>query len=201
MSTKQGLADSHQPDYSIPSIPKAETPSLGSDGLVNGYAVCEATYSTTRPPVPYGKQKASTSLVTESGFKSVRGMLTEGRYLTFEAGGYAITASGSSAVASKASAKHDKKSQRWVIHQVADGGAGATEVIVSSAVDGRYLSQGGRLTSSKSKAEALKIVDMGNGKGYTLQDAKTGRYLSTARNGKLLFGGSRTAFKIYSVTY
>lgn len=174
---------------------------MGKDGLVNGYALCEQKFPTQRPPVPYGKQKESTALYTESGFKSVRGMLTEGRYLVFEAEGYAIAASGSWAVAAKATTMHDRKSQRWVIHQTVDGGAGATQVTVSSAIDGRYMAHGGRLTSDKSKAEALKVVDMGNGKGYTLQDARNGQYLSISRHGKLEFGWTKSAFSIYSVTY
>lgn len=47
---------------------------------------------TQRPPVPYGKQEASTSLVSEQSFNQVRGPLTEGRYLAFEMNGYALSA-------------------------------------------------------------------------------------------------------------
>lgn len=162
--------------------------------------MCEATYNVTRPPVPYGRQTESSSLVTEAGFKSVRGMLTEGRYLVLESNGYALGASGSYVIAQKASAQHDSKSQRWVIYETADGGAGATEVIVSSVVDGRWLATGNRLTSDKSKAAALKIVDMGNGKGYSLQDAQSGQYLSVG-HGKLSLGRVNAGWKVFSVTY
>lgn len=93
--------DFSSPDYSIPHMPNASYPSTDSKGNWNGYAVCEATYNVTRPPVPYGQQSEATSLVTEEGFKPVRGQLTEGRYLTFEVNGYALTNSHGKLVATK----------------------------------------------------------------------------------------------------
>ncbi|KAF2094978.1 phosphoesterase-domain-containing protein [Rhizodiscina lignyota] len=197
MSDLTKAFDFSKTDLSIPNIPKADTPSLDSKGVWNGYAVCEAAFNVTRPPVPYGKQTEATSLVTESGFKSVRGQLTEGRYLTFEASGYALGVAGSFVVAQRATSKHNSKSQRWVIHQTVDGGQGAAEVILSSAVDGRYLAKGNRLTSDKSRAQGFKIVDQGNGKGYTIQ-ATSGQHLGISR---ARLCTSKTSWNVFSVTY
>jgi phospholipase C len=202
MSNLVKAFDFDHPDYSIPSIPTAASPSVDSSGVWNGYAVCEATYPTTRPPVPYGQQSAKSSLVTESGFKSVRGLLTEGRYLTFESNGYALTAKGSAVTTSKATASHNALAQRWVIHQVSDGGQGSASVTISSAVDGRYIAFGGKLTSNKSQAAVVKIVDQGNGAGYTIAPVQGyNAYYSISKSGSVSFSGAKGSFSIFSVTY
>ena len=158
-------------------------------------------FNVTRPPVPYGQQTEANSLVTETGFKSVRGMLTEGRFLTFELDGRALSALGSYVVAQRAYARHDGKSQRWVIHQTADAGVGARRVLISSALNGRFMARGNRLTSDVRRAEQFGIVDLGNGKGYTLQDA-SGRFMSIGRNGRLESSRKATAgWKVFSVTF
>lgn len=173
--------DFEHPDYSIPSMPNASYPSTNSKGEWNGYAVCEATYAKTRPPVPYGQQSESTSLVTEDGFKAVRGQLTEGRYLVFEMNGYALTSSSGILAASKASSKHDTKSQRFVI----SGSAGkfSLKSVDGSAISGDYT-----------------ITDMGNGEGYSVQNSK-GQYLAINKKGKVTMAKSATGFAVFSVTY
>ena len=92
-----------------------------------------------RPPVPYGNQTEEKSLISEPGFKSVRGYLTEGRFLTFEASAYALANLGGKAAqvnATKATASHSAMAQRWVIHETAMDSRMYT---ISSAMDGRFI--------------------------------------------------------------
>jgi phospholipase C len=179
------------------------TPSFDSGGIGNGYALCEATYPTQRPPVPYGKQSLQTSLVSEHGFKIVRGQLTEGRFLVLEAGGYAITASRNSVSLSRAQPNHDGPGQRWVIHEVdpATISAGpSTAVKVTSAVDGRYVASDLSLTKNANQAAVFTVMDLGNGKGYSIQEQRSTQYLSADSNGKVGKGKNALGWKIYSVT-
>lgn len=165
------------PDYSIPSMPNISYPSIdASTGVWNGYAVCEATYNATQPPVPYGKQTAANSLISEQGSKQVRGMLTEGRYLVFEMNGYALDKSfGNSVSASKACAAHDIASQRFVLNQVGSN--------TFTGVDG-----------------TLAITDMGNGKGYALMNQESA-YLVIGENGRVSWSHQPAGFSVFSVTY
>lgn len=188
-----------QPDYSIPSIPIAAPPSTADDGSYNGYAQCEATHPEQRPPVPYGKQSASTSLVSEQGFKSVRGALTEGRYLVLEMNGYALANLGGRILgATRATRKHDEKAQRWVAQQTAPGG---TAFNLKSAVHGEYVSPGGKLDLDVSAAQEITVMDLGHGRGYTLQIESTGRYLIIGKGGKVRLSGEPGGFRLFSVTY
>ena len=173
--------DFEHPDYSIPTSLNATYPSTNNRGKWNGYAVCEATYAQTRPPVPYGKQSEATSLIAEDGFKTVRGQLTEGRYLVFEMSGYALTISGSQFSASKATSQHNDKSQRFVI----SGSARkfSVETAAGSSISGTYT-----------------IADMGNGAGYSIQNSN-GQYLSINKQGKVTMGKTAKGFATFSVTY
>lgn len=171
------------PDYSIPSMPNASYPSTDKKGKWNGYAVCESTYAQTRPPVPYGKQSEATSLVTEDGFKAVRGQLTEGRYLVFEMNGYALASSSGKLTASKATSSHKTKSQRFVI----SGSAGS---FMLKDANGRPVSSSAKYT----------ITDMGDGKGYSIKNSD-GQYLAISKQGKVTMGSSAKGFATFSVTY
>ncbi|OCK82157.1 putative non-hemolytic phospholipase C precursor [Lepidopterella palustris CBS 459.81] len=188
--------DFSNPDYSLPAIPDAETPSQ-TGGIYDGYAICEAKFANRRPPVPYGKQNPATSLISEQGFKTVRGYLTEGRYLVFEAFGFAVTNTGSMIGASKATPKHDAKSQRWIIHQTEPG---SHKFTVSSAVDGKYIGDGLNLVSGAGSAQVLTFKDMGNGKGYSVKTAD-GKYVGLSTDGKCGLNASPIGFEVFSVTY
>lgn len=172
--------DFAHPDYSIPSIPNITYPSVDSQRNWNGYAVCEAMYSTTRPPVPYGN--SNSSLTTEQGFKSVRGQLTEGRYLVFESSGYALRSLNGTLSSCKATPKHDTKLQRFVIHSM-----GSQKFSVASASDKKVVG-------------VYTINDMGDGKGYSLQGSD-GKYLGITNAGKVTKCNTAVGFMIFSVTY
>ena len=175
-------------------------PGLGDlSGNYVGAAVCEETYPTNNPPVPYGPSNANAdpSLLVEEGFKPIRGQLTEGRFLTFEMNGSALTASSVGSLLSweQASARHRDKAQRWVVHQVGsnDYTQNSNEFLISSAVDGRYISGAPSLTLIKSKASAgtFTFNDLGNGKGYAVSAGNSGVFHPSANQG----------WSIFSVTY
>ncbi|KAI1625434.1 hypothetical protein EDD37DRAFT_387331 [Exophiala viscosa] len=159
---------------------------------------CEAQYAVQRPPVPYANQTEEKSLVSEKGFKSVRGYLTEGRFLTFEASGYALTNLGAKCAtynATKAVASHDGTGQRWVIHETATDSRLYT---ISTAVDGRYIGPHLSLVSQKD-ALVHSITYLGGGKGYEVLNAN-GKYITIDTNGTVVMATSGQGFTIYSVT-
>lgn len=129
-------------------------------------------------------------MATEQGFKCVRGQLTEGRYLTFEMNGYALTASNSTnstnstLIATKATAKHDSKAQRFVIHQ------SGSSFTITAAPSGSAIYNNTSFT----------IKDRGNGKGYILKRGD-GQYLAIDKSGHVAFQKSSASFSIFSVTY
>lgn len=193
--------DFSRADLSKPSIVSAAPPSVTTGGQYNGYAVCEATYPSPRPIVPYGKQTANDSLSTENGFKPVRGQLTEGRYITFEMNAFAISyAKNSSLSTSMATTQHDTKAQRFIMHQLQ---AGANQFMISSALDGAFIGKTGHLTNGSSAAQTVNINDMGNGKGYSIQNVGSRGYWSIDKSGKfsMTSGNNQMGFSLFSVTY
>jgi phospholipase C len=202
MSDLTKAFDFTNPDYSLPTIPDISAPSTDAKGNYDGYALCEATYPTQRPPVPYGEQTAESSLISESGYKCVRGDLTEGRYLVFEMNGYALTTGGSVLSASTATSQHDSVTQRWMAHQLVLGG---NEFTLSSAVDGKYIVANLEfleLSSEAKDAVAFTVRDLGNGKGHTLQTANG--FISIQTNytaGTISWSKDPVGFAVFSVTY
>jgi phospholipase C len=198
MSDLTAAFDFSKPNTSIPTIPLAKMPHKDSKGVWDGSSHCEAQYAVQRPPVPFGNQTAENSLISEKGFKQVRGYLTEGRFLTFESSGFALSNTGSKSTqvnATKASPDHSAMSQRWVIHE--------TEVdsrlyTISSAVDNRFIGANLAYTNA-SQAVVHNITYLGGGKGYSLQE-QGGKYISTGSNGKVSMSSSAQSFLIYSVT-
>jgi phospholipase C len=149
--------------------------------------------------IPYGNQTEENSLIYENGFKGVRGALNEGHYLVFEANGYALSnpSDGTKQFeTTKATAAHDTKAQRWIIHGIAEEG---TAFNITSAVDGTYISQHSSLSVSVTGAEAYDIIYVGASK-YTLQK-ENGDYLNIAADGSLSFDETPFPYSIYSVTY
>jgi phospholipase C len=146
--------------------------------------------------VPYGSQTLANSLVSEQGFKTVRGDLTEGRYLVLEMNGYALASNGSHIVGTKATTKHDTLAQRWVAHQVAAGGKDFT---FSSAVDGKFVGSQGNLVASSNQAGIWTVGDLGNGKGYAINS--TNGYVQIGKEGGIALGKLVGGFLLFSVTY
>ena len=147
----------------------------------------------------------------EEGFKTVRGQLTEGRYLTFEQLGFALTNyNGKFVSISLASKKHDSAKQRWIIHTVGGVGAG-NEFYIQSAVDKQYIAkfpQIGQLTKDQKNAQAFKITYNPDGATYSI--SATGNSYVKVNPGSgsrrraaaaISWDGGFGGFKIYSVSY
>lgn len=151
------------------------------------------------PPVPYGIQNEFEALATEQGYKKVRGQLTEGRWLTFEFNGYALSNPGntSSIIATLSTARHEEKSQRWVLQQLFPGG---NVFHVYSALDGRYIGAGMKLAANGTAAQNITLTDIGNGQGYTFVE-ESGLYASIASDGVVQSANLVSGFQIFSVTY
>jgi phospholipase C len=198
MSTLVSAFDFSNPDYSLPDLPDAPPPHTNAQGIYDGSSHCEALYAVQRPPVPYGEQSTNVAALSETGFKSVRGALTEGRYLTFELGGYALmNAGGDDFTATKSSAGHGGVSQRWVVHALDADDAGDT-FYISSAKDGRYIGSHTSLVDHATGAETYTIGFVA-GKGYALQK-ENGDYVTVDRNGEVQITSDVVYFEVFSVT-
>lgn len=198
MSNLVNAFDFANPDYSLPSIPDAPAPHKNSLGIYDGAANCESLYATTRPEVPYTNQNTDVSSLSEQGFKSMRGALTEGRLVVFEMSGYALTNAGGSSTdfsATPATANHSGSSQRWIMHSLVDGGNTFT---ASSAVDGKYISSdipGANLTNGLE----VFTVNFLAGKGYALQQ-QNGTYVAIDCQGNVESVDTVSYFNAFSVT-
>lgn len=175
--------------------------SLGSlTGNYIGAAKCQAQFPQTQPPVPYGPANANANLtlLMEEGFKPVRGALTEGRYLTFEADGLALAnQDGKTVTVTPATAQHDDIRQRWIIHEIEAGG---NEFTIQSAVDRQYIASSfpPKLTNSSDAAQAFTVIYEKNGL-YRLQVGANSTYLSVQKG--VQYGNKMSTFEIFSVTY
>ncbi|KAI1615157.1 hypothetical protein EDD37DRAFT_608967 [Exophiala viscosa] len=180
-----------KPDYTLPpTLSSPAAPTLGSDSNCTYQeniteSICAELYNPKREP-PYGLQYSmysDTSMYTEEGHKKVRGSLTESRYLTFGANGYAVDAGKNALLlsATKATSDHESIHQQWILHE-AD--IDATTFTVSSVVDGANIHH----------------TNLGGSKGYTIKTA-AGLYLTLTKLGVVLVSIVPTPFDIYSDTY
>lgn len=213
-----------QPDYSLPDILQPPTPERKPDpgitpgllGSFNGPWVgpsqCLAEFPDPRPPVPFGPDNVNQKLpsLVEEGFKNVRGKLTEGRYLTFEMFGLALTnLDGVSVGVDIASAAHDIKNQRWIVHETNDSGE---EFYIQSDADKKYIAAYpvlGSLTDDKNQAQAFKFTYVAAGATYSISMSGDEPHFVTLKSAagqsnpgvewSVSFGLS--GFKIYSVHY
>jgi phospholipase C len=200
MSNLVAAFDFANPDYSVPDLPDAPAPHKDDTGAYDGAAYCAATYAyeDRRPPVPYAGDDGAVEDVaslSEAGFKEVRGYLTEGRWLTFEADGQALTNAGASLAASSATGAHDQKDQRWVIHALEIGGS---KFKIASAVDGTWITTDGGLADAENSAG---VFDLGfvPSKGHTVMTGN-GTYLGLD-NGSVETGAAVQYWSVFSVTY
>lgn len=183
--------------------------SLGSlDGPWVGPARCLQEHAIgNRPPIPYGEENAKQDMssLVEEGFKTMRGQLTEGRYVVFETDGFALTNLGGIVGISSGNRKHDKIEQRWILHSLANYG---NQFYLQSAKDKKYIRAGGTMTSDKTKAQTLTIDYHAETAGYTLK-AGGGRRAVTVETRKhrtrtereVNWSGGGTRFTAYAVSY
>lgn len=157
--------DFDNPDYSIPSFPDAPVPHKDDDGNYDGSSHCEATYPSNQPDVPYTGNGVIDDMasVVEKGFKPVRGKLTEGRWLTFETDGNALSHSSDSSVdLDDASPDHDSEDQRWIVNVQELGG---TEFTLQTASKDYYICDDLKLCEDESDALVFDVSFVA-GKGY-----------------------------------
>jgi phospholipase C len=174
---------------------------MNAGGVYDGSSYCESLYAVTRPEVPYTSQVAPDTVGTysEQEFKEMRGALTEGRYIVFEFGGYALTNAGKPATdftATKTTTSHSDVAQRWVVHALDVRGNG---FLISSARDGRYIGAHTGPINDASGAETY-TVQFVTAEGYALKKGN-GKYVTVDGNGNVQIVGDASYFKAYSVTY
>lgn len=171
-------------------------------------SLCLSEYPANQPAVPFGSANANQnmSLLVEEGFKQVRGLLSEGRYLVFETSDRALTnVDGKIVDLSPATAAHEDIRQRWIIH-AADDAAIPTSFYIQSALDKTYIAAhpSGRLTSNVKDAQAFTFKYTANGATYTMQPSDKGNsWLNLLEDlSSLIWEAADAAkFKVFSVAY
>ncbi|KAM0738212.1 hypothetical protein ACQRIT_007404 [Beauveria bassiana] len=196
--------DFDTPNYEVVELPDTPEPHKNSKGKWDGASYCRAMHKEHQPPAPYTGPGAIQDMTTVvgNGFKPVRGKLTEGRYLTFESNGQALTATkcggNEKPILQEATAKHEKKAQRWVVHVVELGGSDFT---ISNVACDDYICTDGVLCDSKDKA-AVFTVDYVAGKGYSLLEKKTSEYWGVGRGSGAPSSSSDPSYwQLFSVKY
>ena len=189
-------------DTSVPDI--EQVPNASKDPLThkfNGGLVCGIeNLAIVEPTIPYGHKNEDGDLYVESGYKPVRGDITEGRYLTFEAHGHALTTQNEDLTVSDARDNHDGKNQLFVVHWLGSQPE-ENRFRISNREKSHYIDEKLGLTKKSSQAAQFSISDLGNGAGYAIVNTKTGKHLDLSKNGKISWKGDNAAtFKIYSVT-
>lgn len=186
-------------DTSVLDLPHVREPSKDKvSDHYNGGFVCLLKYvGLVFPPVPYGKQDDSNSMQVQKGFKATRGDMTEGRHLTFEANGRALSHANGKLASSKARSKHNDKNQLFVVHWL--GSAPKDNRFHITTPRGVYVTKSMSLSKKKSDAAVFSITDMGNSAGYAVREETSGKQLSINKDGSLsLTDGALVT--IYSVT-
>ncbi|GJJ10990.1 hypothetical protein Clacol_005219 [Clathrus columnatus] len=204
MSDLTQMFDFAHPDLSLPNLPIPPPPLLDSNGNFIGSPTCQAEFPNPQPPIPYGQQTRETSLQIENGFKPVRGALTEGRFLVFETKGLALTYSSLLGLTlGKAVPKHDNDDQRFILHATAPPPATTFNLQFAGSPKRGYVDNNNRETSSISKAAVFNITDLGNGKGYTIDQTSggAGQFLDLLLTElSEIFTHEPPTFSVYSVT-
>ena len=191
--------DFSDPNTNVPSVPHVRTPSKDLiTGEYNGADVCQAVFfKHVQPKLPYKKLDSSNSMEVTKGFKRLRGDVTEGRRLTFEAYGYALSHSKSKLKSSSSKQEHNGKDQLFIVHW--QGSEPKDNRFWISTTDKRYLMDSLSLSKNENEAATFSLKDLGNGAGYAVTELSSGKRLQLGQDGSVYLGGENT-FQIYSVT-
>lgn len=201
MSNLVNVFDFDNPDYSSPVLMDADTPE--SNGQLDGWtgtSTCQAKYNNRKPPVPSGNQSESDALWTEQGFKQLRGALTEGRYLVFQAeeSGSCVSRNGDDLQLHTCGQDYGSKALRYIVHQVGDA---FSDLFTLQQVDnGKYIGLDGHPTVDRLSA-VQHTISYERGRGYTVYSQGDDSYWCENGTGQLKFCQSPAYFKLFSVTY
>ena len=203
MSNLLNALDFSKYDTSVPDLP--HVPTATKDPVThryNGATVCQKKFDKhVQPKIPYGEQNLTDALRVEKGFKPMRGNPTEGRYLTFESGKYALSHKGNKVSAGKKSSKHNEHDQLFVLHWL---GSNPRDLRFRIATPGKQMGKAGKYItqklglSSNAKDAAVFEITFENG-GYSVVDTQSHKHLALD-NGKVSLKGDCSSFSLYSVT-
>jgi phospholipase C len=215
MSNLINLFDFENPDYSaapLPDTPPPHTDPLTS--LLDGDVFCEQAFAGfIEAPVPYGQQTEADSLFTETGFKTVRGSLTEGRYLVIESSGKNLALSSKGSALSTSASTADKittPSQRFIIHatnpevisensfRIASA-ASITDATGIANVTTPFLND--KLLFVSVNSSAVFNITYEGGGVYNFMESSSGLFLSLEDNGTPMLGREAESFNIFSVSF
>jgi phospholipase C len=158
MSDLVNIFDFTNPDTSVPALLTAPEPMhLVTEDSWTGTYTCLVEYLGRSPPIPYGSQNVTSSLWTETGYKKLRGALTEGRYLVFEdtQTGECVVSTGRSVGFGSCGNGYSSPSARWVVHQV--GGAFSSKFQIQLAGTSSYVSYDLTLVNGTTSAGTFSI--------------------------------------------
>ena len=193
--------DFSKSDTSVANISEQKKPAQEKvTGLYYSVALCLARWlGPAHPPVPYGGENLNSNMDVESGFKPVRGDVTEGRYLAFEAWDYALTKQGDKLGASHKTDNHDNKDQLFVVHW--QGTEPRDQRFYISTFDKtKFVTENLGLGKSSDAAE-FAIKDLGNGAGHIILNTKTGKQINVGRDGSVSWkDGNASTYEVFSVT-
>jgi len=203
MSDLTQMFDFAHPDLSIPNLPVPTPPLMNNKGEYIGTAVCQANFPDPQPPIPYGEQTINSALFVEDGFKPLRGALTEGRYLVFESNGraFAYDPSIRGLGVARAVPSHNSPSHRLILHATAPPPATTFKLQFAGSPLLGYVADDRKETGSINSAAVFNIVDLGNGKGYSISQVSKNRFLSLEGDlGDISLVNQATTFQVFSVT-
>ena len=192
--------DFNSSDMSVPDIPKVDEPTKDAiTGEFNGAWNCILKFKgDVQPKVPYEGLKEEKTLTQEKGIKSVRGNVTEGRWLSFSAQGHRLEHSNNSV--SLTSDKGDfSKKHLFVVHWQGKVPKDNAYKISTSGKKPMYLTDSLKLSSKKEDGATFAIFDNGNGRGHSIKDAKSNKFLSVSKQ-NLTLASKPAMFKVVSVT-
>ena len=198
MSNLVNAFDFAHPDDSHPHLP--EVAQASRDPLTqdfNGAIVCLAKHlGKVAPPVPYTDNSDDFRNI-EHGAKRVRGHLSEGRFLVFEAWGHALTYAHGKLHTTHAAPHHDGQHTAFVLHWQ---GSAPNDFSFKLATPSRhFLTHDLALTDNEDDGVVVGIYDLGNGAGHQIEH--DGRKLSVDRDGNVAWKRDDAGtFEIYSVS-
>ncbi|KAL4399478.1 ester hydrolase [Malassezia pachydermatis] len=186
-------------DTSVAYVPRVRKPSQDLiSHKYNGGLVCMAVHAgLVFPPVPYGHQDSDNSMQVNKGYKRTRGDLTEGRYLTFESNGHALSHANAKLGTSDTRKQHDGHDQLFVIHWL--GKEPNDNRFHIESTSNRYITKSLGLSKSKSDAATFSLKDLGNGAGYAIKELESNQNLKIGDDGSVSWDKSATV-TVFSVT-